>query len=115
MNFSALRSPALWGLLVLALVSLWGSNLVWAGPDASPPRQTVPSRVTPVYLPLIQKNYSASSPSAASSTDCSRSQEARLPSDAPSLSGLSTENGDRQTTLPKMAGESTICLPASTK
>jgi hypothetical protein len=53
----------------------------------------VPSRVTPVYLPLIQKNYSASSPSAASSTDCVDSQRARS-SDVPSLSGVSTENGD---------------------
>jgi hypothetical protein len=61
MKNSVLRSPVLWGFLILMFVSLWSTNLVWAAPDPSPLRQTVPT-LNYIYLPLITKNYIAPAP-----------------------------------------------------
>jgi hypothetical protein len=61
MKNSVLRSPVLWGFLILMFVSLWSTNLVWAAPDPSPLRQTVPTLYY-VYLPLITKNYTPPAP-----------------------------------------------------
>ncbi len=62
-NNSVLRSPMLWGFLILILmfVSLSNTKLVWAGPDPSHLRQTAP---TPQYtfLPLAFKNYTPPAP-----------------------------------------------------
>ncbi len=58
MNNSVLKSPVLWVFLILILmfVSLSNTKLVWAGPDLSNPRQTVPT-FHYIFLPLIEKNY----------------------------------------------------------
>jgi hypothetical protein len=110
MNNSVLRSPVLWGFLILMFVSLWSTNLVWAAPDPSPLRQTVPPHNHYVFLPLIEKNYPTSSSAANSTTGCLAGQPVRSLSDVPSM----TNDFDRGT-MPRVVKESIVCISPPAK
>jgi hypothetical protein len=43
-------------VLIILNVLLGFKGSVWASPDQSPPKQTIPPRPEKIYLPIVQKN-----------------------------------------------------------
>ncbi|MCX6035361.1 MAG: hypothetical protein NTV38_10360, partial [Chloroflexi bacterium] len=62
MNNSVLRSPVLWGFLILMFVSLWSANLVGAAPDTSLLQKLMPLQDSNFFLPLVEQYFPAPAP-----------------------------------------------------